>query len=87
MEGYLVRKFNCRKIYGSIGWIITLLLWAYLSSISILYGGQFCQTYSRMFGNLKYDEPIDFSFTLPTWKINQVKSNSLKFFIDWLKGN
>ena len=74
-------------IYGSIGWIITLLLWAYLSSICILYGGQLCHTYSRMFGSLKNDDGIDFSFALPTWKINRVKSNSLKFFVDWLKGN
>ena len=74
-------------IYGSIGWIVTLLLWAYLSSISILYGGQFCQTYSRMFGSLKYEYPIDFSFAFPKWKINKIKNNSVKFLVNLLKGN
>lgn len=41
-------RFNL--VYGSLGALMAVLLWAYLSSVALLWGAQVAATYSRLYG-------------------------------------
>jgi len=38
-------------VYGSLGAIMAVLVWAYLSSMALIWGAQVAFTYSRVFGS------------------------------------
>lgn len=42
---------NFNAIYGSLGAIVALMIWSYLSAITILFGSQVAATYSRELGS------------------------------------
>lgn len=42
-----VSEFNL--VYGSLGALIAILIWAYLSSLTIMWGAQIASTYNRIF--------------------------------------
>ncbi len=46
----LLPVFNYRQIYGSIGVVVALMTWAYLSSAVILFGAQVSRSLYRTFG-------------------------------------
>ena len=41
---------NFNLVYGSLGALMAILVWAYLSSLTIMWGAQVAFTYSRVFG-------------------------------------
>ena len=45
--------FNYRQVYGSIGVVVSLMTWAYISSAVILFGAQVSHT---LYGTLKTRE-------------------------------
>ena len=47
--------FNYRHIYGSIGVMVALMTWAYISSAVILFGAQISR---GLYGSLKISEPV-----------------------------
>lgn len=50
----LLARFSYRHIYGSIGAVVALMTWAYISSVVILFGAQVSSAlYRSLYGNLK----------------------------------
>ena len=47
---YAASFSNFNLVYGSLGALMAILVWAYLSSIAIMWGAQVAFTYSRVFG-------------------------------------
>jgi YihY family inner membrane protein len=46
--------FNYRQVYGSIGVMVSLMTWTYISSAVILFGAQVSRT---LYGSLKVSDP------------------------------
>jgi len=51
----LVPVFNYRQVYGSIGVVVALMTWAYLSSAVILFGAQVSRA---LYHTLKVNGPL-----------------------------
>jgi membrane protein len=51
---HLLPFFNYRQVYGSIGAVVALMTWAYISSAVVLFGAQVSQL---LYGTLETDEP------------------------------
>jgi membrane protein len=54
--------FNYRHVYGSIGVMVALMTWAYISSAVILFGAQISR---GLYGSLKISEPLANPESLP----------------------
>jgi membrane protein len=58
----LLPHFNYRQVYGSIGVVVALMTWAYISSAVILFGAQVSRT---LYGTLKAPAPAATSLPAP----------------------
>jgi len=58
----LLPHFNYRQVYGSIGVVVALMTWAYISSAVILFGAQVSRT---LYGTLKAPAPAGKSLPTP----------------------
>ena len=47
--------FNYRHVYGSIGVMVSLMTWAYISSAVMLFGAQVSRS---LYGTLKIQDPV-----------------------------
>jgi len=45
-------------VYGSLGAIMAVLVWAYLSTLALIWGAQVAYTFSRVFGSRSISDPI-----------------------------
>jgi membrane protein len=50
---FLLRFFNYRHVYGSIGVVVSFMTWAYITSGVVLFGAQISR---NLYGTLKYPE-------------------------------
>ena len=48
--GFVYRFSNFTLVYGSLGALMMVLVWVYLSSFALLWGAQVAATYSLLFG-------------------------------------
>ena len=62
----LLPFFNYHQIYGSIGVVVALMTWAYISSAVILFGAQVSNTLYRTLGEEGSPEPVAASPNAPS---------------------
>lgn len=55
---YVARFSSFQLIYGSLGAIMAVMAWAYLSSLTVVWGAQLSYTYSRVFGSRASSDPL-----------------------------
>jgi membrane protein len=60
---------NFNLVYGSLGALMAVLVWAYLSAVALMWGAQVCFTYSRIFGTRAGEGPLPESQPEPDFKM------------------
>ncbi|MBI2964795.1 MAG: YihY/virulence factor BrkB family protein, partial [Chloroflexi bacterium] len=55
---YVARFSSFQVVYGSLGAIMAVMAWAYLSSLTIVLGAQVSYTSSRVFGSRSASDPL-----------------------------
>lgn len=72
---YMNNFGNYSKTYGSLGGVIMLLVWLYISSILILLGGEINATLTSAKNNPPYDISARHSFRMPINRGKDIKTN------------
>jgi uncharacterized protein YqhQ len=72
---YVSNFANYTRVYGSIGGVIILLIWIYISCIIILLGGEINATFSYFRSNKKLDK-YENQNILPSWIRKRLRKHS-----------